>query len=72
MEDGTIEEDNEDADQDADGQDEPDDNGKEWEDHENDRIMDAPYWGRRMNILYENGGTQGKLSIRITISESIT
>ena len=51
MEDGTIEEDNEDADQDADGQDEPDDNGEEWEDHEDDRIMDAPYCGRRMNIL---------------------
>ena len=46
VEDGIIEEDNEDADQDADGQDEPDDNGEEWEDHEDDRIMDAPYYGR--------------------------
>ena len=46
VEDGTIEEDNEDADQDADGQDEPDNNGEEWEDHEDNRIMDALYCGR--------------------------
>ena len=45
MEDGTIKEDNENADQDADGQDEPDDNGEEWEDHEDDHIMDTPYCG---------------------------
>ena len=46
VEDGTTEEDNENADQDADGQDEPSDNGEEWEDHEDDRIIDAPYCGR--------------------------
>ena len=51
VEDGTIEEDNEDANQVADGQDEPDDNGEEWEDHEDDCFMDAPYRGRRMKIL---------------------
>ena len=61
VEDGTIEEDNEDADQDADGQDEPDDNGEEWEDHEDDHIMDAHYCGRRIKILYENGWHTGKI-----------
>ena len=49
--DGTIEEDNEDHDQEV----KPDDNSEEWEDHEDNRIMDAPYCGRRIKILYENG-----------------
>ena len=61
VEDGTIEEVNEDPDQDADGQDEPDDNGEEQEDHEDDRIMDAPYCGHRMKILYENGWHTGEI-----------
>ena len=60
-EDGTIEEDNEDADQNADGQDEPDDNGEECEDHEDDHILDAPSCGRRMKILYENGWHTGEI-----------
>ena len=60
-EDGTIEEDNEDADQNADAQDEPDDNGEEWEDHEDDHILDAPSCGRRMKILYENGWHTGEI-----------
>ena len=55
VEDGTIEENNEDADWNADDQDEPDDNDEEWEDHEDDCIMEAPYCGRRIKILYENG-----------------
>ena len=61
MEDGTIEEDNGDAHQDADGQDEPDDNDEEWEDHEDDRIMDVPYCRRRMKILYENVSHTGEI-----------
>ena len=61
VEDDTIEEDNEDADEDADGQDEPDYNGEEWQDYEDDRIMDAPYCGRQMKILYENGWHTGEI-----------
>ena len=61
MDNGTIEENNKDADQDADGQDEPDDNGKEWEDHEHNCTVDAPYCGSRMKILYENGWHTGKI-----------
>ena len=59
MDDSTIEEDNEDANQDADGLDERDDNSEEREDHEDDRIMDARYCGRRLKILYENGWHTG-------------
>ena len=61
VEDGTIEEDNEDANHDADGQDEPDDNGEKWEDHEDDCIMDASYCRLRMKILYENGWHTGEI-----------
>ena len=59
MDDGTIEEDNEDANQDADGLDKRDDNNEEREDHEDDRIMDVRYCGRRLKILYENGWHTG-------------
>ena len=61
VEDGTIEEDNEDANHDADGQDEPDDNGEKWEDHEDDCIIDASYCRLRMKILYENGWHTGEI-----------
>jgi len=40
--------------EDTDGTDQPDDEG-EREDHEDDSLMDAPYCGRQMKILYENG-----------------
>ena len=34
---------------------EPDDEGDEFEDHEDDRIDFAPYCGRKLCALYENG-----------------
>lgn len=45
-----------------DGRDCPDDDGDEWEDHEDDRVLDAPYCGMRMKILYENGWHVGKIN----------
>ena len=44
--------------EDDNGIDAPDDEGEEWEDHEDDCILDAPYYGRQMKVFYEAGGWQ--------------
>ena len=44
--------------EDDNGIDAPDDEGEEWEDHEDDCILDAPYCGRQMKVFYEAGGWQ--------------
>ena len=63
MDDGTIEEDNEDANQDADGLDKRNDNSEEREDHEDDRIMVYVIVDVDWKFCMRMGGTQAKLSI---------
>ena len=45
-----------------DGKEIPDDMGDEWEDHEDDRVFSAPYCGRKMKVLYENGWQTGNMN----------
>ena len=46
----------------TDGDVQPDDEGDELEDHVDDRLMDAPYCGRQMKVLYENGWHTGEIT----------
>ena len=39
----------------------PDNNGEDWEDHEDNRKMDAPYCGRQMKVLYDSGWCKGEV-----------
>ena len=53
------------------GADEPDNGGEEFEDHEDHRSDNAPYCGRKLKALYENGWHTGKSNITTNTYRSI-